>query len=683
MSYGKTPLALALAAVMYGGAAQAQTSGAKTEPARPGGAAELPPVVVTGNPLGSELFDLATPVTVLGGEKLRQRLQPTLGETLANEPGMSSTYYGPNASRPVIRGLDGERLRILQNGVINLDASGTSVDHNVSLDPLLVDRIEVIRGPVAVFYGTSAIGGVVNVIDDRIATERVPQGISGAFDARHGSNNDEKAGAGRIEIGLPNGLNLHFDAFSRETGDLRIPGANVSTRQQAIDPARPVTFGTLPNSASRSDGGALGASYTWGKGYLGASFSGYGSNYGTVAEPDVKIDMRQQRVDLAGEWRDLAPLVKAIKVKYGYSDYKHTELEGDVPGTTFKNRGYDTRVELVHDRIGPFQGAIGLQITNFDFSALGDEAFLPPTRNRALGVFLFEEVPLGRVTLQFGGRLDRSAVEADPSAILATADSRNFNTRSGSAGIIYNFTSDYAVAFTMAYTERAPNYQELFSNGRHAATGAFESGDRNLAIEKSTAFDLALRKKRGRLTGSVGVFHSRFDNFIALAPTGADDGDPVEPFPIFAYRAIPAEFRGAEASGTFWLRDQPVDRLGLELRADTVRAENSDTGEPLPRISPTRFGGGIVYQKEKLGARLDVLRVQSQGRVSANEIPTDGYTMVNASGSYRIKMQGLNVEAFLRGVNLLNQEARNHVSFIKDIAPYGKRGFQIGMRASF
>lgn len=682
MSYGKTPLALALAAMMYGGAAQAQTSGAKAEPARSGGAAELPPVVVTGNPLGSELFDLAAPITVLGGEKLRQQLQPTLGETLANEPGISSTYFGPNASRPVIRGLDGERLRILQNGVINLDASGASVDHNVSLDPLLVDRIEIIRGPAAVFYGTSAIGGVVNVIDGRIATERVLQGVSGTFDARHGSNNDEKAGAGRIEIGLPNGWNLHFDAFSRETGDLRIPGANVSTRKQAIEPARPVTFGTLPNSASRSDGGALGASYTWDKGYLGASFSGYGSNYGTVAEPDVKIDMRQQRANLAGEWRDLAPLVKAIKVKFGYSDYKHTELAAGIPATEFKNRGYDTRVELVHDRIGPLQGAIGLQITNSDFSALGDEAFLPPTRNRAQGVFLFEEIPLGQVTLQFGGRLDRSTVEAGQGELLAAADSRSFSTRSGSAGIIYNFTSDYAVALTMAYTERAPNYQELFANGRHAATGAFESGDRTLAIEKSTAFDFALRKKRGRLTGSIGVFHGRFDNFIALAPTGADDGG-AEPFPIFAYRAIPATFSGAEASGTFWLRDQPADRLGLELRTDTVRAENRDSGEPLPRISPLRFGGGIVYQKEKLGARLDVLRVQSQGRIPANEIPTDGYTLVNASGSYRIKMQGLNMEAFLRGVNLLNQEARNHVSIIKDIAPYGKRGFQIGMRASF
>lgn len=658
--------------------AQEPAKGAENEAAT----LELPTVTVTGNPLGSELFDLATPFTVLEGEELQFQLQPTLGETLSQQPGINSTYYGPNASRPVIRGLDGERIRILQNGIINLDASGTSLDHAVSLDPLFVKRIEVIRGPAAIFYGTSAIGGVVNVIDDRIPIERHPLGLSGAAELRYGTNNDERSGAAHLDYGLANGLNFHVDGFRRETHDLEIPDFARSRRLRDLQPLEPGASeprDRLPNSASESDGGAAGASYTWGKGYFGASYSAYNSDYGTVAEPDVTIDLEQRRFDIAGEVRELGPIISALKLKIGHSDYEHTEFEGAEVGTVFKTDGYDARIEAVHARFGPLQGAVGFQSTQFDFSALGEEAFLPPTHTRVNAGFIFEELVFEPVRFQLGARVDRQAVNADDADAFGPGSSRSGTTESGSLGVVYDLTEVWSIAASSAYTERFPNYQELYSNGRHIATGVFELGDPNLEIERSFAVDLGLRKKTGRVTGSVSVFYNRFHNFNALLPTGADDGDPDEPLPVFAYQGIPAKFRGFEAAAAIRI----IERLTLELKGDLTRAENRDNGEPLPRISPLRYGGGLVYRANRFNVHVHALRVEEQNHNAPNELETDGYTLLEARVSYPVTIPFAKLELFARGVNLLDEEARNHVSFIKDIAPLGGRGVILGVRGNF
>lgn len=645
-------------------------------------ALEAPEVTVTANPLGSALFDLATPFTVLEGEELQFQLQPTLGETLSQQPGINSTYFGPNASRPVIRGLDGERIRILQNGITHLDASGTSVDHAVSLDPLFVKRIEVIRGPATIFHGGSAIGGVVNVIDDRIPTERHPLGLSGAAEARYGTNNDERSGAAHLDLGLASGLNFHADGFKRETHNLEIPGFARSTRLRDLQPLGPDEIepqDRLPNSASDSDGGAVGGSYTWRDGYLGAAYSLYNSDYGTVAEPDVTIDLKQRRFDVAGEIRNLSPVISTVKVKLGHSDYEHTEFEGAEVGTVFENDGFDARIEATHARFGPLQGAIGFQATHFDFSALGEEAFLPPTTTRTNSGFIYEELLSAPFRFQLGARLDDNDVSSEAADAFGPGASRSGTTQSGSFGIVYDLTTAYALALSSAYTERFPNYQELFANGRHVATGVFELGDQNLGIERSVAVDLALRKKTGRMTGSVSVFHNRFRNFIALLPSGADDGDPDEPFPVFAYQGVRAKFRGFEAAANITL----IEALALELKADYTRAENRDTGEPLPRISPLRYGGGLVYRKNQFGLHVHVLRVEEQDRIPVNELPTDGYTLLEATISHPIKVPFAKLEVFARGVNLLDEEARNHVSFLKDIAPLGGRGVIVGLRGNF
>lgn len=694
------PYTLALMAVaVHAATAHAQVIN-KTSPAT------LPEVIVTGNPLGSDLFDLASPASVVRGEELFRLRRSTLGDTLDGLPGVAATGFGPNASRPVIRGLDGDRIRLLQNGSGMLDASSLSFDHAVSIDPLVIESAEVVRGPAALFYGGSAVGGVVNVIDNRIPQAAV-KGVSGRVEGRFGGADQEKAGAAVFEAG--NGsLALHADVYSRDTDDLKIKGFARSARLRASDPQPVEAYGTLPNSAAKSDGGAFGVSRTWADGYVGISRSQFNSVYGTVAEPTVSIDMQSSRWDVAGEVRELGTAIRALKFKAGKTDYEHTELDAGVPATVFRNKGHDMHLEATHGDLGPLKGAIGLQLTNFDFSALGAEAFVPSTSTDTKAGFFYEELPLGPLKLTFGGRHERTEVSSEGGGTVPfggagprfdPAQTRTFSGNSGALGAVWSLSPGMALAVNGAYTERAPTYYELYANGPHAATGVYEVGNSAFGKEKSKALDLTLRMKSGKHSGSVGVFQNRFDNYITLVNSGntrgadgelnppdAGDGTSLntgeEILPEFAYRAVPARFRGIEGEGRFRVMERGgvVDLL---VNASYVRAEDQSTGMPLPRIAPLRYGIGADYRQDRFGARVDATIVEGQDRVAAGELPTDGYTMLNASVSYRLPAPGVRLETFLRGVNLLNEEARNHVSFLKDIAPLGRRSLQLGVRGQF
>jgi iron complex outermembrane recepter protein len=634
----------------------------------------LDEMVVTASPLDRTLFELVQPASVLRDKELTLGLKSTLGETLSLQPGVSATAFGPGASRPIIRGLGDDRLRVLQNGTSVSDVSNVSPDHAVASDLSSVRSIEVVRGPAMLLYGPNTVGGVVNIIDDRIVETPV-SGVDGSLETRYGTVDDLTSYSGAVNFGA-GPLVFHLDAFTRDASDLKIPGFARSEKLRELDPQSNEARGTLPNSFSESSGGAIGSSYIWEKGFVGLSYSGIDSLYGTVAEEDVTIDLRERRWDLRGAFREPAAWIKEINYKLSYTDYEHTEFEGPMVGTQFLLEGFNARTELQHQKIQGLEGAVGIELQHSDFSALGAEAFLPPVENQTYSLFAFEEIALNPVTFQFGARYDYQASKT-------AATDRSFNALSTSGGIVYNPTEDYAVALSLGYSQRPPTYVELYADGPHVATGSIEIGDANLRKEDSLSLDLSLRKKNGFVTGSISGFYYHFNDFISLQRTGFD---AAENLPIFSYQASGANFYGGEIETTFHLLDNAEaakQRLDLSLRADYVHAENSDRDEPLPRIPPFRTSIALDYQLDGFGAKLDAQWAANQDRTSAVELPTDGYVLINLGVDYRLTLGEVNTTFFIKATNLLNQEARQSTSFLKDIAPTAGRGLIVGLRSEF
>ena len=661
--------------------------------ASPGQAVELEPQVITANPLGTQ--QLAAPSSVLAGDDLLQQQHGSLGETLNKQPGVASTWFGPGASRPVIRGLDGDRIRILRNGVGALDASSLSYDHAVPLDPVTVERMEIVRGPAALLYGGNAIGGVVNTFDNRIPDAPV-EGIHGAGEFRYGGADTTRSSAGKLEAG-DGTFALHLDANSRQFNDLRIPGYARSSSARSAD--EPGSKHRLENSDGRQDGGAIGGAYHWDHGYTGLSYSRYDSNYGSVAEPGVRLDMQQDHYGFASELRDLDGPFSSVKLDAGYTDYQHREIESGEVHTTFKNKGYEARIEARHQPLGPLEGVLGAQVSRNEFSALGEEAFVPHTDTDSLALFMLEQWQASeRLNLSLGARLEHTRVDPDAKGNenFADADSASsFNAYSLSSGAVYQLDPIWSLAANLAYTERAPTFYELYANGAHVATGAFEVGDANLDKEKAISADLALRFDNATHKGSVGVFYSHFRNYIGLIGTGNlreghdhDHGDEDHDhdhgdLPEYQYQGVRARFYGIEAQDRWQLLENRHGSFALELSGDYTRAKNLDSGEPLPRIAPLRLNSGLVWELERWQARVDVQHAASQHRAPANETSTDGYTTLGASVGYRFDIGQSQWLAFVRGENLTDQTVRYASSILRDIAPAPGRSVEVGLRTAF
>lgn len=637
-------------------------------------AIDLATVPVTGNPLGVSSDEMVVPVSILGGRELSLKRASTLGETLNGIPGVSATGFGPNSSRPVIRGLDAERVRIMQNGLGILDASSLSFDHAVSLDPLVIEQVEVIRGPAALLYGGSAVGGVVNAIDHRIPTEKL-EGMAGRAEASVGGADSQNNLAGVIDIG--NGkIALHADAYTRKTSDLDIPGFAVSSRKSRADGTARDNRGRLVNSNATSEGGALGASLTFDDGYAGISYSGFRNNYGTVAEPTVRADMQSDRWDFASEIRELGSVIERVKFKLAHTDYQHQELESGEVGTTFKNRGLEGSIEAGHTSIGNLKGVLGFQFQNSNFEALGDEAFVPSVNTQNKGLYIYEELPLEQLKLSFGGRIEHVSVDSKSDDKFGPAQSNSFNPMSYAFGGLYTFDANWSLATNLSHNERAPSYFELYANGAHLATGQYEIGNPDFDKERSNGIDAQVRWKDGKNSFNFGAYYTRFSSFLGLLNTGAIDIE--SDLPIAQFSTFAATFKGLEADGRFNI----ADNLDLTLRSDYVRATNRDNGDGLPRIAPLRLGAGLHYQKNSFGARMDVLHAFKQDRTAENELDTDSYTNLSAIVTYKLPTK-LGLEMYAKANNLLDQEIREHASFLKDIAPLGGRSVILGLRADF
>lgn len=655
---------------------------AQTAPADPAPEpkVKLDEFVVTASPLSRAIDEIAQPATVLGGPQLDLAKQLSLGETLAQQPGVASTYFGPSASRPVIRGMGSDRIRVLSGGVGTMDASVVSPDHAVSIDPLLIDRIELVRGPAALLYGGSAIGGVVNVVDSRIPEEKPVNRLGGRLETHYGSNADERASAA-VLTGAAGDWAWRLDGFKRRADDVRIPGyaATDEKRAEFAAAGEPIANGTLENSASAGQGAGAGLTRFFGTaGHFGVAYSGVDANYGTVAEPNVTIDLRQRRWDFHGEALQPTDWLRAAKFQLGLSRYQHTEFDAGTAGTVFKNRGYEGRLELLHAPIGPVTGAVGFQAARSDFATEGEEAILPASLTQNRAVFVYEEIARSSVTWEFGARAEQQRLSPRADAAFT---SRRDTLAAFSAGAVWKLPADYSLALSLTDSARAPNAQELFVNGPHAGTGAFEVGDAGLTTEKVRGADLTLRKRIGFWSGSVTAFVNRFNGFIFEQATG--ETDTRSGLPVYRFAQGDARFSGAELELTAHLLETKMTRADLRFTADTVRADNLATRTPLPRIPPSRLGVAFDYRVGEWALTAELRTAARQARIAPNETETAGYGLANASITRRIKFGAANGELFVRGTNLTDATARVHTSFLKDIAPLPGRDVSAGVRFEF
>ncbi|UCC26913.1 MAG: TonB-dependent receptor [Gemmatimonadales bacterium] len=654
---------------------------------------EMDALVVTAGPLATRQDELFQAARVVGGRELRSRIQPSLGETLASEPGISSTYFGPGSSRPIIRGLGGDRVRILENGVGTGDASNTSPDHAVSVDPATADRIEVVRGPATLLYGSSAIGGVVNVLDGRIPRERPDRQVRGELLGVGGSVADERSTSGHLEVDLGEFV-VRGSGSWRNTGDYDIPGFAELGHDEAEhaegEHAEEEVEGLLPNSFTENTTFSAGASWLGNWGYLGAAISGYDQLYGvpgghahaeepaggTTEEEEevVTVDLRQRRFDASGEYRFSGAPLEAVRFRFGANDYRHFELEGPEIGTIFQNDQWEGRLEARHRPWSGFEGALGFQAMGREFSTIGAEAFTPPNETDLYAAFIYEEADVGPARIQLGARY-----EWQESRTVNREFSRDFQGVSASTGIRWDPGELVSLSLSGGRSVKLPTAEELFSNGPHLATRSFELGNPDLTEEVAYSLDATLHFHLDDLRAEISGFVNDFSDYIYPAFTGAEQ----EGLREVRYSQGDARFVGLEARGEVELFHVGEQHLGLELTADVVQATLKATDEPLPRIPPFSLGAGLRYQGMPWQASLSVREVAEQDRVAPFEEPTPGYVMVDATVGYRLFAGNTVHELVLQARNLTDTDARTHASLLKQEVPLPGRDLRIMYRVAF
>jgi iron complex outermembrane receptor protein len=645
-------------------------------------AESLDKVVVTGNPLKSQV--LAQPSESLGGDQLVLTRAANLGDTLQGLPGVSATNFGPNASRPSIRGLDGDRVRILNNSGASVDASNLSFDHGVAIDPLVIDRVEVLRGAAALLYGGNAVGGVVNTLDNRIPRTFI-NGLSGAAEVRLGGPSNDRGGAIVLDGGGGRsnaGWGWHADLSGRDAGDQRAPRFASPTDDGSESRT------SVRNSAAHNHSASLGGSVFFQGGHAGVSVDDFRTTYGTTVEDAAKIQMKRQRIATAGEWSAEDGPVRHLSWQLSRNRYEHSEIENGQIGTTFKSTGTDGRVEMTHAPIGNLHGVVGLQWERLDFSALGEEAFVPSTLTRNTGLFVLEQYRLGDLQLSAGARHEQVRVHSDgdtdtSDGRFGAPQQRSFSPTSLAFSGVYPLASGWSLSANLNRTQRAPAYYELFANGLHLATDAFERGDATLGLERSRGADVGLKWEGERSHAHINVYETRFSNYIALQANGQSVTNPDDgrQLPVYVFRGVPARLRGVELEG----RWQATPLWALLGQFDAVRGENTQTGEPLPRLAPRRAMLGVEAQQGPWSARVEWRLAARQDRVDAFDRPTAGYGTVNASLARQLKLGELDGLWYLRLTNLGNKLAYNAtaVPTIRDLSPQAGRAVMTGVQVRF
>ena len=661
--------------------AVAGTAAAQTPP--PAREIVVDDVIVTGAPFGVTDRASLLAVDVLDEEDLAVAPAATLGDLVNGLPGVRSTNFAPGASRPVIRGLSGPRVQVLTNGLGMIDASSVSPDHQVAVDPAEARRIEIVRGPSTLVFGGSAIGGVVNIIDDRIPGERPEDGLDGHLSAQASTVDDGTSFGARLKAAA-GPLVFTIDGFTRESSDYEVP---VFPESQILLDEEGESAGderTVENTFVQLDQYGAGLSFIGSRGFVGVSVKHVDTTYGVPGhehEPDpldpdaeeagVSIGLEQTRYDLRGELTfDEGPF-SAVRLSAGWADYAHTEFEGDEIGTQFFSEGHEGRLELIQRERNGWQGVIGGQLLDRTFDAVGDEAYVPRTDIGEQGLYTVQRFDRGGLGFEGGLRLDKRSLDS-------AAGERDFTNVSASAGVFFRPSAPLFLGLSVARNARAPSEVELFAEGPHVATGAFEVGDIDLDSEVATSIEATLHFASGPFEFDLHAYHADYDGFIDLRPTGVDDVD--SGLPIFEYVQTGATFQGFEAEVEYRLWESGLRSLTLTGAADQVRA-STDLG-PAARIPPWSVTGGVEWASRLFDLGLEMRQVGEQARTAGFERPTDSYTLVNLKGAVR-PFADRNVTLFVEASNLTDEEAREHASFQKDIAPQPGRNLRAGVTWRF
>lgn len=652
---------------------------------------ELDEVVVTA-PLQDKASESAVPVTVLSDDELRMKVGHSIGDTLKNELGISSQSFGPGVGTPVIRGQAGPRVRVLNNGIGSNDASAISPDHATSVEPLLAERIEVLRGPATLLYGSGAMGGVVNVIDNRIPGKLPDKLLGGALEQRFDSTSDETSTTMKLEGGQGN-IAYHLDGFYRNRNNLDIGGRGIDTAAVAItDPSLTVVDnpkGFLNNTGAEAISGSAGLSWVGEPGFAGASINHLENNYGIApdgtGEETVVMELRQDKYDFKSELKDPFRFAKSLRARLGYTDYQHTEVANGEPGAFFTNKSYEGRIELVHQDLGPFQGVVGFQAQSSDFNAiekLTGNSIVPHSDINSYGVFGVESFDIGKVKYQLGLRVEQTDIAPDGFANLS------YTPVSASTSALWKLDDRNSLNLAVTRSSRAPNVQELLSNGFHDATRSFEVGDINLKEETSYNLDLGYRFKSKWLRAEFDLFHNWAVDYIAQQRTGQfvdQDGNPcvIDCVPLVTAIQKNATFKGYEAKLIFPMMENHYGFLDLTLFSDYTRGQFQD-GSDVPRMPPLRYGIQLDYGKDDLTSYLRFTRAESQTYAGDFETPTDSYFLLNTGAQYKINAyKDAELMVFAKGNNLLDENIRNSTSYLRNFAPEAGRGAEIGFRVSY
>ncbi len=659
-------------------------------------------------PFEKRVADTALPIGILTGEALRKSVANSLGDTLAGEVGVTSASFGPGVGQTVIRGQSGNRVQVMQNGVNVIDASAVSPDHANGVEPLLAERLEVIRGPATLLYGNGAIGGVVNVIDNRIPQKSFDQTEFVVEQSYQSASHENKS---LIKLNTSVGkINIHADHFNRENSNVDIHGYAIATRAfNSPEEARQHnTQGYIANTEGDARGSTLGFSLSGDAGFVGVSANRLDNNYGlppvyhpsedTPADSSdaefgsefTRIDLSQTRYDVRAGYSLNAGFINKIEASLSRTDYEHREIEIEgesiTTGTIFSNIGNEARITVSHAPIASWSGVWGAQFSDTRFSALGDEAFIPRTSKKNLALFLVENRQVAAAYIEAGVRAE--SIRTSTANGCETEES----TVSASLSVMYNFSDSLNFLTALSTSERAATIEELYSNLQasactvditspdlvlHVSTDLFEVGNPDLATETSTNLEFGLSKNSDDWTADINVFYNKINDYIYLNDTGLR----FQGSSIASYEAEDAVFYGVETrlAFPFTIGDGQAE---VSFKGDLVRAKFDSLGY-VPRIPPARIGFGAGYQKNNWSLSAEVTRVFSQHQVATNESSTGGYTLLECYADYHWQLGESELLVYARASNLLDEEIRNHVSFLKDIAPGEGRGIRVGIRFNY